>query len=689
MRGGVASSHLQRRAFVYVRQSSMMQVHENVESRERQYALVDRATALGWTPSDVDVIDEDQGKSGASSDGRTGLARLAHAVAHGEVGMVLALEVSRLARSSMDWQRLLQVCAVADVLVADEQSVYDPSDKDDRLLLDLKGTMSEAELHWLRLRLVGGRMNKARRGELQVHPPTGYVWRDGRFAFDPDEAVQRAVRVLFERFSIEPSAWTVVRWAKESGLEFPVRKWYADGTSSLTWKPLTQGYLSSLLHNPTYAGVYAYGRRAKKKILVDGEIRVRYSKLSDPKDWPVRIDGAHPGYIDWETFLKNQERLHNNRSKPQGATRGAPNRGAALLAGLLVCGRCGRRIRTMYERGKRPYYICTGDRDRGGAVCWTIPAKNLDAAIEQLFLTTMVPDEIDLSLAVEREVEGQAAALDAQWRTRLEQVAYEARRAERRYKAVDPDNRVVARTLEREWEEALRQVDEVQRQYADAKRARHVELSEEDRDRIRALARDLPRVWRGPTTTPEERKAMLRIVIEAIALAPVEVPRRMTKVRVQWQSGTVSELLVDRVGRSAPRDTLARLAALVAEGHHDDVIAQRLNDEGFLNAQLGSWTPSTVGRARHAHALARVAPRKTYRALPDRHPVTGHYSMPGASRRFNVPRDLIKSWIERGLVRMYNEWFGRYNARWLEIDEATAQKLTELAARHQPVRSHS
>jgi DNA invertase Pin-like site-specific DNA recombinase len=682
MRGRIGTAHLERRAVVYVRQSTMMQVHEHAESRQRQYALVERAVTLGWARSQIDVVDEDQGKSGATAEGRAGFARLADAVARGEVGAVFALEVSRLARSSTDWQRLLHVCSVADVYVGDEQSVYDPSDKDDKLLLDLKGTMSEAELHWLRLRLVGGRMNKARRGELELRPPTGYVWGDRRFEFDPDEAIQRAIRLLFERFAIEPTAWAVVRWAKKNKIKFPSRRWFADGASEVKWRALTHGHLVRLLHNPSYAGVYTYGRRQQKKLLVDGAIRKRTVSKSAPADWPVRIDNAHRGYIDWETFVKNQERLKGNQSKPQGATRGAPNRGPALLAGLVVCGRCGRRMRTMYEHGKQTLgkYICLGEHDQSGSVCWSVPGARVDLAVEQLFLQTMVPTEVDLSLAVEREVETQAHSLDAQWRTRLEQVAYEARRAERRYKAVDPDNRVVARTLEREWEERLR---EMERQYAEAKRARRVSLTDTDRDRIRALARDLPSVWRAPTTNAAERKAMLGLVIEAIALHPVEVPARMTRIAVQWTSGAVSELLLDRPHRHQPDPrALERLKELVAAGHLDEAIAEELNREGLVTGLLRPWTARAVARARLRREIPRVAARKHHRFLPDRHPTTGDYSLPGTARRFGVPRDVVRSWIERGIVRTRNERFGAYNARWLAIDDATAEKLTTLAAHY-------
>jgi DNA invertase Pin-like site-specific DNA recombinase len=681
MKSKVATTHLERRAFVYVRQSTAMQVHEHVESTKRQYALVDRAVMLGWRRNDVEVVDEDQGKSGATSERRTGFARLADAVGHGEVGAILAVEVSRLARSSMDWQRLLSLCAVAGVTVIDEQGIYDPADRDDRLLLDLKGTMSEAELHWLRLRLVGGRLNKARRGELRLSPPTGYVWHEGRFELDPDEAVRGAVRVVFERFAVEPSTWAVVRWAHETGFKFPTRRSYADGSPDLEWRTLTMGRLGAVLHNPTYAGVYAYGRRWEKQVVVEGEIRTHRLRRA-PDEWPVRIEATHPAYIDWETFVSNQERLRNNMSRMHGATPGAPKNGPALLTGLVLCGRCGRRMRVDYASSERRHwrYLCVGKHQTGQAICWSVDGQPLDRTIEDIFLATMVPAEIDLSIAVEREADSQSRSLEAQWQARLEQARYEARRAERRYKAVDPDNRVVARTLERDWEACLRDLEDVERQHEDARRARHVDLAEADRVQLRAIARDLPAVWRAQTTTPAERKAMLRLVLEIVTLEPIDLPRRSTRMRIQWRSGVVDERFVDRPPYGATPDaSLERLRALVSDGLTDEQIAARLNDEGVLTAKHRRWTTLAVRHLRHQEGLKGTSKPRS-RPLPDRHPVSGRFSVPGAARRFGVTPDVVKNWIRRGLVAVHRETFGRYHACWLDIDDALAATLDRLAA---------
>jgi DNA invertase Pin-like site-specific DNA recombinase/gamma-glutamylcyclotransferase (GGCT)/AIG2-like uncharacterized protein YtfP len=666
-------THFERRAFVYVRQSTAMQVHEHVESKQRQYALVERAATLGWNRESIEVIDEDQGKSGATSEGRTGFARVADAVGQGHAGAILAVEVSRLSRSSMDWQRLLALCAVAGVVVIDEQAIYDPADGDDRMLLDIRGTMSAAELHWMRLRLNGGRLHKARRGELWRLAPTGYMWGGTRLELDPDEAVQRAVRVVFERFAIEPTIGGVVRWAQQAGFKFPTR---AKESGELEWRELSLGRLNAILHNPTYAGVYVYGRKPKKKVISDGEIRERPTRL--PIDeWPVRIDAAHPAYISWETFVSNEQRLRENMPRMHGATPGAPKNGAALLAGIVLCGRCGRRMRVDYTTSDRTYwrYLCPGTRMTGGSVCWSVNGDALDAAVEELFLETMVPSEIDLSIAVEREAHGQAASLVAQWQARIEQARYEARRAERRYKAVDPENRVVARTLEREWESRLAELDEVERQYATTRRERRVELSAADREALRAIAHDLPAVWRSETTTPSERKAMLRLVIETIALEPIDLPKRTTRVRVHWRSGVIDERFVERGAWGATPDRIvARVRDLIGQGLHDEDIARRFNDEGLLSTKQQSWTSNAIRHLRRDHAIEK-ARRPRAQVLPDRHPVTNRYSIPGAAKRFGVTTQAVQHWIRGGVVVAHRERYAHYNAWWLDIDDTLARKF--------------
>ncbi len=683
MTGKIKPLHLERQAYVYVRQSTPGQVREHVESKQRQYALADRAVALGWNRTAVEIVDEDQAKSGSSTQGRDGFARLAHEVAHGKVGAILALEVSRLARSSQDWQRLLSLCAVAHVVVIDEQTVYDPSHHDDKLLLDLKGAMSEQELHWLSLRLAGGRLNKARRGESYVTPPTGYVWGGRGLELDPDESVRRAVEVIFARFAIEPSARAVLRWAAATGFRMPLR----DRTSSeLSWVALGNVRLNTMLKNPAYAGVYVFGRHPIKTALVDGEIRKVRKRLDDPTEWPVRIDNAHPAYITWEKYMSNRDKLRDNMTIPSGATRGAPREGAALLAGVILCGRCGRRMSARYSSHTKSRswswsYACWGEHGKGRETCWSVAGASIDRAVEKLFLDTMIPSELDLSLAVEREVHQQADSLEKAWRARIEQARYEARRAERRYKAVDPDNRVVARTLESDWEQRLRDLEAVEQQYAEARRNARVELTKQDRDRIRQLARDLPAVWAAPTTLPADRKAMLRLAIEAVAVNPVDVPRRSTRIKVQWTSGAVDELIVPRFHkgeyRKNPTQAIQRIRELAAAGLRDDEIGQQLEAEGLRTGTGLVWQEEHVRQARSRYDIERIASdRRRIFPLPHRHPERGWFSIPGAMARFGVNESMVRRWIAHGLVRTTQSDFEQHhNVRWLDIDDVTAARL--------------
>jgi Recombinase/Recombinase zinc beta ribbon domain/Resolvase, N terminal domain len=593
---------------------------------------------------------------------------------------IFAIEVSRLARSSVDWQRLLSLCAVAEVVVGDEVAVYDAGDKDDKLLLDIKGTMSEAELHWIALRLHGALQSKARRGELRIGPPTGYVWGGHRFELDPDESVQAVIRAVFERYEIESSAYAVARWAQEQGVRIPSRRNCVGGTE-LVWNDATPIRIAQILKNPAYAGVYVYGRRPTKKVLVGAEIEKKRMNGDDPEQWAVRIDGAHDGYIPWEQYVKNQQKLKNNISR--GATQGAARDGNALLTGVLLCGQCGYRLGTMYSSSGVHYYRCYGDPP-SRRPCITVPGKAIDRAVEQLFLETMVPSELELSLAVEHEVDAQAKSLERQWKLRIERAEYEAKHAERRYKAVDPDNRVVARTLESEWEQRLRELESVRADYERAKRDRRIELTERDRQRIRALAHDLPKVWRSATTGQADRKAMLRLVIEAVSLGTVDVPRRETLVRVAWKSSAVTELHVARPTIreliSTPEAALSRLRELAAAGVHDRQIAERLNADGFITGMGKRWNLDGVRNMRSRHRISRTAPSlPPAKPLPDRRE-DGCYSVLGAAHHFGVSKDVIRLWIEKGLVQVSRHQNRARAALWLHVDEAADERLCQLAS---------
>jgi DNA invertase Pin-like site-specific DNA recombinase len=681
MSGTIQARHLERRAYVYVRQSTAKQVFENTESTARQYALAERALALGWAREAIEIIDADLGHSGKSAEDRSGFHDLTQAVARGDAGAIFAIEVSRLARSSQDWQRLLALCAVARVLVVDEQATYDPQNSDDKLLLDFKGTMSEAELHWLTLRLRGAQNSLAKRGELRLAAPTGYVWGGHGFEKDPDRAVQSAIGLLFERFRVEPTVGSLVRWARRTDLRIPTRRSFSDGTSELTWKPLYVGRVKDILTSPIYAGAYAYGRRSETKVIIDGEIHTtRRSKA--PEEWTALIQDAHEGYISWESYLSNRDRMRENAARRPN--KGAPREGRALLTGVLLCGCCGRRMKVGYAGSAGSWmYVCPGETDRGGKACWTVSGAAIDAAVEELLLRRIVPSELELSLALEREVESQAASLNEQWKLRLEKAEYEARRAERRYKAVDPDNRVVARTLEADWESCLRELEAVRAQYESAREHRRVQLTDDDRTRVRELARDLPAVWHAATTHAADRKAMLRLAIDVITIAPIDIPERRTHIQVQWKGGVVDEWTVARYRTPrTPREAIDRIADLAARGMQDAAIAAQLNAEKLVTGTLRAWTANSVKKARLEHTSIRKSPsRDTRKPLPDRHP-DGRYSITGAMKRFGVNSDKVRRWIKRGLVDAVREDFEWcYGAWWLTIDKATAKRLEQEATK--------
>jgi DNA invertase Pin-like site-specific DNA recombinase len=680
MNDKIGSTHLDRRAVVYLRQSDPKQVREHRESTARQYALHERAVALGWPAERVQVLDEDLGQSGASAEWRGGFQRLAEDVAHARVGAIFSLEVARLARSSADWHRLLELCGLADVVLIDEQSVYTPRDFNDRLLLGLKGTMSEAELYWMRLRLDGAKRNKARRGELNFLAAAGYEWdaETSRFRFDPDEQVQRAIRLVFERFRLDGSAYGVARYFMRHGLPLPTRD---VRTRALSWGPPRPTQLDRILHNPIYAGAYVYGRHEQRMGLVDGQVRRRCVRRIPPEAWSICLRGHHPAYISWDEFMANQEKLRDNRrgAADAGDRRGAAREGEALLQGLVLCGRCGRRMDTLYSgHQRRPVYQCC--QLPGGDFCWSVPARAIDRAVAGLFLACITPPEIELALAVVREAEQQGRAVDRQWTLRLERARYEARLAERRYKAIDPDHRVVARTLEREWNDKLTEVERLEREYHDVRRQEAIEFSAADRAQILALAADLPAVWHAPTTTHAERKNLLRIVVRDVTVSRIEVPARQVRVQVLWQTRTVSDFTLPRADKytaqATPRGTIELLRELyVVNKQSDAQIATELNRRGLLTGQNRPWAVPTVRRARYDIGCYRPSPKA--RRPPDRNP-DGLLSVHAVAARVGVKPGVIRYWAHAGVLEPVAHG-GPGRPHWFALDDATLARLRAVA----------
>src|SRR5919106_851686 len=601
----VGADHLRRDAFLYVRQSSLRQVFENTESTKRQYALRDRAVALGWPIERVHVIDSDLGLSGAQSRDRDGFQHLVTEVAMGHAGIVLGLEVSRLARNNADWHRLIELAALWRTLIMDEDGIYDPAHFNDRLLLGLKGTMSEAELHILKSRLQGGILNKARRGELEMSLPIGLVnTADARIVLDPDRQIQDTVRLLFDTFRETGSACAVVRRLRGQKILFPRRIRRGIGKGDVLWSPIDHSRVLQILHNPRYAGAFAYGRtrtayNAKLKAV---QLRVRRS------DWQVLIPDAHEGYISWAEYERNQVTLERNASGFSPGLRGRmPRHGSALLQGRVLCGRCGARMRVHYEPldGRlRPYYVCNEAVVRhAGKHCQWVRGAPVDEAIGNLLLQTVAPAAIEVALAVQQEiaqrVEQAAALRDAQ----LQRARYEAELARRRYLKVDPENRLVADALEADWNARLRDLDALQREHERQHEADRTLLDEPARQRIRALAADFPRIWNDDRTNAVERKRMLGLLIEDVTLLVGE----QVDVHVRWRGGRTQSLAVTRPRpMSAVRKTPPQVVALIdtlLETSTDRQIAARLNELGHRNWRGEPFTVKKVMLVRRTYAL--------------------------------------------------------------------------------------
>jgi len=683
----VGGAHLERKAVVYLRQSSLRQVRENRESTARQYALRDRALRLGWPADNVEVVDEDLGQSGASTQGRSGFQKLAEEVAQGKVGALFALEVSRLARSSADWHRLLELAGLADVVIGDEEALYNPKDYNDRLLLGLKGQFADAELYWMRLRLDGGRLSKARRGELVFPAPTGYVWSaDGHLLMDPNEEVRRTVALVFERFDVDGSGRKVVRYFTKHGLQMPMRD---AATGELRWTPPRHHWVLHLLRNPIFAGVYAFGRNESRKVLVDGQIRQRGQRMLPIDRWKVCIRDHHPAYLTWEKYVANQEKLRGNNSRGWRHTvdrRGAAREGASLLQGLVLCGRCGQRMYTYYHRHGSDItasYACTASEIKEGAArCWSTSAAPIDDAVTTLLFKVLQPADIDLSLAVVRDAERQDAQIERQWHLRLERAHYDARLAERRYKAVDPENRTVTRTLEREWNEKLEALASAERDFQAARSRELVELSDETRARIRALAKDVPSVWSAPSTTQEERKNIVRMLVEAVTLSPIDVPRRLTRVQVLWVTGAVTELQVPRPAFGPveiPADTLALIKALTFEGRPDSEIADELNRRNVPcpTARLGTpdWTEARLRLIRYRRGLPRKRNRRGNKA-PVLQREDGLYSSRGVANLLGISIGMVDEWIAQGHITPTIR--ARQAASWFHLSDTDVARLSKL-----------
>jgi DNA invertase Pin-like site-specific DNA recombinase len=649
----VTAEHLQRKAYLYVRQSTLHQVNENTESTRRQYDLRRRAVALGWLEEDVIVIDSDLGQSGASAQDRAGFQRLVAEVGMNNAGIVMGLEVSRLARNSSDWHRLLEICALTQTLILDEDGIYDPAHFNDRLLLGLKGTMSEAELHVLHARLRGGYLAKARRGDLRIGLPVGFVYDAAdKVQLDPDRQVQDAVRLLFATFRRTASAGATVRSFHEQGLRFVCRPPHGPRMGELVWSPLSYSRALKVLHNPRYAGVYAFGRTRQRKLA--GGSRATRRVTCD--DWMVLHLDAHDGFISWDEFEENQRRLRaNNRwaQTKRGTT--PPREGPALLQGIALCGICGKRMNVRYyqRQGCRvPCYYCprTSPALRLSAdKCQEIQGTTLDEAVSKLVVEAVSPMALEVALSVHDELEARFVEADRLRGEQVEHARYEADSARRRYMRVDPDNRLVADSLEADWNVKLRELTQVQEDCERRRRAGRSVLDGHQRDRIESLASDFPTVWRAPATTDRDRKRMLRLLVEDITLVKGE---QAVALHVRFRGGGTKSLSLPRPMPSwktwlTPAETISEIDRLLDQ-HTNGEIAQMLNDRDFRSGQGHRFHGKIIANVRRSHGL-----RRRYDRLRER----GYVSAGELAKSVGVSRQTVERWRRAGQVQghAYND----------------------------------
>jgi DNA invertase Pin-like site-specific DNA recombinase len=669
----VTEDHLRRGAYLYVRQSTLRQVQENTESTKRQYALRQKAISLGWPPERITVIDSDLGLSGAQSEGREGFQYLVAEAGLGNAGLIMGLEVSRLARNSSDWHRLLEICGLTNTLILDEDGIYNPGDFNDRLLLGLKGTMSEAELHFLKARMRGGQLTKAKRGELKMPLPVGLIYNSkDEPIFEPNKQVQSTLSLFFETFRRTGSACATVKEFQRQGILFPrkIRKGINKG--DLVWGDLVHSRALQVLHNPRYAGAFFYGREKGKKN-VDGSYSMR--KLPQSEWFSLHL-GAHEGYISWEEFQQNQARLLEN-SKLMSPHRGnsPPREGCALLQGRVLCGKCGQRMTVQYymQGAKTKFvYICQKKAiEQATAPCQRLVGTHIDDQVGKLVVELIAPAALEASLAVFKEIEIRAAEVDQIRLQQVERSRYEAELAKRRYMHVDPENRLVADSLEAEWNQKLRDLERVQEESEQLRQADRASLSEEQSNAILALTADFPRLWNDPTTSHRDRKRMLALLIEDVALTK----GTDIQIGIRFKGGASQVLSTPKppaqgdIRRTSPR-IVEEIGKLLDE-HTDTHIAQILNERGELTGNRQAFTSKRVEHIRRSYGLG---------TRYDRARQQGLLTPEEIAALLNISEKTLPEWRKKGLVKGYrtdarNTWLYAHPSTH-DLADATTQKYS-------------
>jgi DNA invertase Pin-like site-specific DNA recombinase len=640
----VTPRHLRRRAYLYIRQSTLRQVFENTESTKRQYALRQRAVALGWPQDQIVVIDRDLGQSGTSAVDREGFQRLVTEVGMGRAGIVMGLEVSRLARNSTDWHRLLEICALTETLILDEDGIYDPAHFNDRLLLGLKGTMSEAELHMLRARLQGGILNKARRGELESALPIGFVYdAQKQVVLDPDQQVQESIRLFFETFRRTGAATATVKFFRKKKLLFPRRVRHGVNKGDLLWGELEHSRALRVLHSPRFAGAFCYGRTTQRR-QTDGRMVMR--RL--PRDeWITLIRDAHEGYITWKEYEENQRRLRDNAAIMGLDRRKSPPReGPALLQGLVVCGKCGRRMTVRYHRRQGclyPDYTCQRRGiEYGEPICQCVPGENVDASIGRLLVEMVSPLALEVALTVQQELQARLDETDRLRKKQITRARYEAELARRRYMQVDPDNRLVADALEAEWNDRLRALSEAQQEYERQSQSDRGSVSEQERSRILALATDFPKLWNDPNTPQRERKRMVRLLVEDVTL--IKGKELTAQVRFRGGKSTTFSLpLPLPIGELRKTDpALVAKVDRLLDQYTEKKAAMILTEQGLHSVVGKPLRPFNVRNIRNAYGL---------KSRYDRLREAGLLTASELADKLNVVKRTVTLWRRKGLLK--------------------------------------
>lgn len=670
--------HFERLAMVYVRQSTAHQVLHHRESAARQYSLVELAQRLGWPAERIEVIDEDQGHSGASAEGRSGFQRLLAEVSLNHVGLILGIELSRLARSNKDWHQLIELCAIFGTMLADQDGLYCPTDYNDRLLLGLRGIMNEAELHILQGRMHQALLNKAKRGAIYIRAPMGYVkLPSGKFGLDPDEQVQSVVRMIFAEFDRRGSARSVLRFLQQRNILLPIRLHSGPDKGSIEWRPPTPAVVNRVLRHELYAGMYRFGQRQtdprRKKAGRPDAGRV----VVPPDKYHALIPDHCPSYISAEQYQRNQERIRHNRFGK--TSKGSVRNGASLLAGILYCAKCGRQMTVVYSSGVMRYYCTTGRIDFRAGPCQSLSGRILDELVTERVLKALEPASLEISILAANDLEAEQRRLDDHWQQRLERIRFEAERTRRQYQVVEPENRLVARELERQWETALLQQQSLEQEYARYRRTNLSILTEQQKCEIRSLASELPTLWRAASTTNADRQRIIRLLVERVEVN-VQGTTEQVDVSLRWSGGFTSQHELARpVRRYSQTADFARLKARLIElkraGSSYAEIADKLNQEGFRpSKQTNLFNQAIVGRL--AKNICRELTEKRDRTPTELQ--TDEWTVVGLSQELNIPRSTLHSWKQRGWLHAHRQLPGHRGQLIYWADDRELERLRQL-----------